>query len=226
VPEIRNHVVYPLAEVEAEFSAFFLNSSLSLMAAIAIMEIEQIRKARRGLGPIPANIPQSELTMPDSDDVIGFWGVDMSAREEYLRQKPGCWFFGLEIIRRGIGLIYPPESDLFCPEPVYGLCEWDHDYIKATARMREINARKQQTQAQLQTLNNQLLADVGATDDMDYYIKTWLSPYRLPAGVVMRQDPGSGLGVTVRSVDGVPVSGAGPANVLPYVGRVAPDAAG
>lgn len=201
VEEIKNGVVYPLAKVEAEFSAFFLNSSLSLMAALAILEIEGVRLARK----IPnasdeqlaqLNLSREEYEKPDSDDVIGFWGVDMAATEEYARQKPGCWFFGLEIVRRGIGLYYPPESDLFCPEPVYGICEWDHNYIKATARMREINSRVQANQQQLQQLNNQMMADHGAKDDMHYFIKTFMSPYGFPPGVIIHQKPGSGLGVT------------------------------
>lgn len=209
VPEIRNGIVYPLSRVEAEFSAFFLNSSLSLMAALAILEIEQIRVARKAWKEwnaepqvserpnlLPAHVPEDELEKTDEDDVIGFWGVDMSATEEYARQKPGCWFFGLEILRRGIGLYYPPESDLFCAEPVYGISEWDHGYIKATARMREINSRMEQNQRQLGQIQNQCAADIGAKEDLSYVIKNWFSPFNLPAGSLLRKKPGTGLGVT------------------------------
>ena len=227
VEEVPNHVVYPIQRVEAEFSSFFLTSSLSLMAALAILEIEQIRKARRAgdAAMLPPFVPADELGKDDSDDVIGFWGVDMRANEEYSRQLPGCWFFGLEIVRRGIGLYYPPESDLFCPEPVYGVCEWDHAYIKATTRAREINARQQASQAQMAQLQKQSYADAGVMGDLDYQIKTWMNPLRLPAGVVIRMIPGSGLGVSVAEVDGAPVhpSGAGPAAMTPYTGRVSQD---
>lgn len=47
IPEIRNHVVYPIERVEAAFSAYFLHSSLSLMLALAILEIEDARKLPR-----------------------------------------------------------------------------------------------------------------------------------------------------------------------------------
>lgn len=201
IPEIKNCVVYPIADVEAEFSAFFLNSSLSLMAAIAIMEIEKIRTARKvhkaggdASGLLPPSLA-SELDKEDSDDVIGFFGVDMSANEEYARQKPGCWFFGLEILRRGIALYYPPESDLFCPEPIYGICEWDHNYIKATVRMREINQRVQAHQEQVNKVQSQLMCDHGAKEDMAYFIKTWMAAkYALPAGLIVHE-PGTGLGI-------------------------------
>lgn len=222
VPEVQNHVVYPIAEVEAEFSSFFLNSSLSLMAAIAILRIEDLRVLRKERAASPekwASHPaalrllkvmaaediHAESVKDDSDDTIGFWGVDMAANEEYARQKPGCWFFLLEILRRGIALYIPPESDLGRPEPIYGLCEWDHAYIKATARAREINERVQTTQAQLKQAENQLCADIGARDDLNYHIKTWMSPYGMPHGTLLRTIPGTGLGTGVRLVDGKPV---------------------
>lgn len=205
----HNQVIYPLAEVEAEFSSFFLNSSLSLMAAIAILDIEQVRRARRAADPamLPMGASRDELAKDDSDDVIGFWGVDMSANEEYSRQKPGCWFFMLEALRRGIGVYYPPESDLGCPEPVYGIAEWDHAYIKATTKMREINQRSANTQQQLSTLTAQMAADAGVRDCLNYQIKNWMAArYALPAGIVLRHDAGTGLGVTITSMDGKPTT--------------------
>lgn len=225
VEEVPNHVVYPLQRMEAEFSSFFLTSSLSLMAAEAILVVEQIRKARRGEAQLPPFVNQDELGKPDSDDVIGFWGVDMRATEEYARQLPGCWFFGLEIARRGIGLYYPPESDLFCPEPVYGICEWDHAYIKATTRMRELNTRAQQNQQTITQLQAQQYADAGVRGDLEYQIKTWMNPWRLPPGKVIHMIPGSGLGVSVAEEDGAPVkaSGAVDMGAIPYTGRTAAD---
>lgn len=207
IPEIKNHVVYPLERVEDQFSAFFLTSSLSLMAALAIQTIEAVRMLRRAhagapnaadheaakflsaTGMMPDQIA-AELTKPDTDDVIGLWGVDMSANEEYQRQRPGCWFFGLQILERGIGLFYPPESDLFCPEPVYGICEWDHEYIKATARMKELTGRLERGRQQAAVAQADVAAVTGAVDDMNYFIKTWLAAkYKLPAGQVIHKVP-------------------------------------
>lgn len=192
VPEIPNHVVYPIDAVEDEFSAFFLTSSLALMQALAIQTIEQIRKARRTGNPadLPRGILGNELLKEDDDDVIGLWGVDMSATEEYARQRPGCWFFCLQILERGIGLYYPPESDLMVPEPVYGLCEWDHEYIKATARARELGQRHAMAQQKLQEASNEMNMIGGARDNLNYMITNWMGhKYKLPAGQVLRRKP-------------------------------------
>lgn len=187
IPEFPTHVVYPLAQVEAEFSSYFLTSSLALMLALAILEIETVRKQ-------PGH--------DNNEDVIGLWGVDMAATEEYGYQRPGCWFFLLEALRRGIGVYVPPESDLLRPQPVYGISEWDHSYIKLTARSRELNARVQQQQAQLEQTKNDMLQLRGAMEDLDYMVKTWTSPYGIPAGVTVRIVPGTGLGGKATPTDG------------------------
>lgn len=219
IPEIDNHVVYPLTQVEAEFSSLFLTSSLSLMAALAILTLDHLRALRavkREGGDIDAShhshwlqamkvkLDPSEIDKADTDDEIGWFGVDMSANEEYSRQKPGAWFFGLEMLRRGIGMYYPPESDLFCPEPVYGISEWNADYIKQTTRMREFNAKLSADQNLLQQLTQQIAANAGAKDDLAYQIKTWMNHWRIPAGVTVRLAPGTGLGCGVNTVDGKP----------------------
>ena len=173
IPEITNHVVYPLERVEAEFSSYFLSSSLSLMMALAILEIEDYRKA----------YPEHD----QNGDIIGFWGVDMAANEEWESQRPGCHHFVLEALRRGIGVYVPPESDLLRPLPVYGISEWDHEYIKLTARARELNERANraaQTAAQAKGEETYIR---GAIDDLTYMVKTWTSKHGLPAGQIIRK---------------------------------------
>jgi len=179
VPEIPNHVPYPIERVEAEFSAYFLHSSLSLMMAMAILEIEDARKT-------PGH--------DNAEDMIGMWGVDMAATEEYGDQRAGCQFFILEALRRGIKVYVPPESCLLRPKPVYGISEWDHNYIKSTQRSKELNARMAQQNQLLQDAQKQLAFLAGAADNMNYYINTWTSPYGLPAGAVLDIIPGTGLG--------------------------------
>lgn len=173
VADLPSHVVYPIAKVEEQFSAYFLTSSLALMMALAILEIE---------------------AKGEPDNVIGFWGVDMAATEEYGYQRAGCQFFILEALRRGIGVYVPPESDLLRPMPVYGISEWDHTYIKATARMRELNSRRQQHQAEVEQATKALMFISGACDDLDYFVKTWTSPYGVPSGQLVKMEPGTGLG--------------------------------
>lgn len=172
VPEIKNHVVYPIERVEDEFSSYFLTSSLSLMMALAILEIEDARKQ-------PGHNP--------SDDVIGMWGVDMAATEEYGYQRAGCQHFILEAINRGIGFYLPPESDLLRPMPVYGLCEWDHNYIKLTARARELNHRLSVANQQAAEVQATARFLMGGVDDLNYMVNTWTSPYGLPSGEIIRK---------------------------------------
>jgi len=171
IPEIPNHVIYPIERVETEFSSYFLTSSLALMCALAILEIEDERK-RRSNG--------------ESDDVIGFWGVDMSASEEWGYQRAGCQHFILEALRRGIGVYVPPESCLLRPMPVYGISEWSYSYIKLTQRARELNALRDQHQKQLQESQVRLASLAGAMEDLQYTVNTWTSPYGLPAGTVIK----------------------------------------
>ena len=170
--DIPNQVPYPIERVEAEFSSYFLTSSVALMLAVAILEIEDYRKKNPGYDP--------------HEDVIGLWGIDMAACEEYVEQRWGCQHFILEALRRHIGVYVPPESCLLRPRPIYGLSEWDHNYIKMTARAKEINGRLQQANTEI----NQKTAEVqglhGSLENLNYMVNTWTSPYGLPSGQVIR----------------------------------------
>lgn len=175
IPELRaNAIRYPIERVEEEFSSYFLTSSLALMCALAILEIEDARRKR-------AN--------GEGDDVIGFWGVDMSANEEYGYQRAGCQHFILEALRRGIGVYVPPESCLLRPVPVYGLSEWGHVYIKLTQRAREFNERIQAAVKQRAEAEATIQALQGSLEDLNYNVQTWTSPYGLPPGTVIRFKP-------------------------------------
>jgi hypothetical protein len=183
VPDLPNAVLYPTEQVEAEFSPYFLTSSLALMMAVAILEIEQVRRER-------ALMTGSK----ENDDTIGMWGVDMSAGEEWAEQRPGCQFFILEALRRGIRVYIPPESDILRPLPIYGVSEWDAKYIKATARAREMNTRIA-NHAQVAAENTKQHTYLqGAMDNMNYFIKTFLSDHGLPPGIFLKHTEGSGLG--------------------------------
>src|SRR3990167_8706819 len=61
IAEIPNHVVYPIDEMEAKFSSYFMTSSLALMLALAIDTIEKVRAARADWqetkGKLDAGIP-------------------------------------------------------------------------------------------------------------------------------------------------------------------------
>jgi len=178
IPEIPNHIVYPIERVVKEFTPYFLTSSLSLMMAIAILEIQDLR--------------ERDKKHDWDEDVIGFFGVDMSAAEEYGGQRFGCQHFILEAQNRDIGIYVPLESCLLRPMPVYGLQEWTHTYIKLTARARELTARKLQAVKQVEEGKQMMIGVTGAAEDLEYMVNTWISPYEgLESGVVVRKDVGN-----------------------------------
>ena len=205
IPEIPNHVVYPVDEMEAKFSSYFMTSSLALMMALAIDTIEKVRSARRQGTPLPMGVDPAEIEKPDDDDVIGMWGVDMAATEEYGYQRPGCQFFVLEALRRGIGFYLPPESDLMRPMPVYGTSEWDHNYIKLTSRARELNSKGQGLAQQMEAAKTEHLVLQGQMQALNQFVHTWTSPYGMQVGMIVRQVPGTGLGSGVTHMDGRPI---------------------
>ena len=120
-------------------------------------------------------------------------------------QRPGCQFFILEAMRRGIGIYLPPESDLMRPMPVYGISEWDHNYIKLTTRSREINAMSQEAQRLVQENTQRLATLAGESHMLDFFVKTWTSPFGMQHGLVVRQAPGTGLGSGITHVDARPI---------------------
>ena len=115
-------------------------------------------------------------------------GLASHNSEEYEWQRPGCQFFILEALRRGIGVYVPPESCLLRPQPIYGISEWQHNYIKLTQRSREINARLATAQRQKAEAEATVYTCMGALEDLTYNIKTWGAPQSqgLPPGQVVR----------------------------------------
>jgi len=194
--------------------------------ALAIDSIEQIRYARKAwkewtpepkftAGSInyverpnflPEGIAAAELDKPDSDDVIGLWGVDMAAHDEYAYQRPGCQNLVLEAMRRDIGVYLPPESDLMRPMPVYGISEWDHNYIKLTSRAKELSAGTQMAQAQIEEAKIKMVGMQGESHALNYFVSTWTSPYGMLPGMIIRQEPRTGMGSGITQFDGRPIT--------------------
>lgn len=225
VADIPSHVVYPIERMELKFSSYFMTSSLALMLALAIDTIEEVRAARRkmkeskevmldagvpnctslnGFNPLPYGVDPAELEKDDSDDTIGMWGVDMAAHEEYAYQRPGCQFFILEALRRGINVYLPPESDLMRPMPVYGISEWDHNYIKLTQRAKEVNARAEAYQRQAAEAQQNIAGLQGEMHALNAFVNTWTSPYGLPHGITLECTDGN-LGGGITHLDARPL---------------------
>lgn len=146
VPEVKNCKVLPVEYLVKKYSPYFFTSSLSWMFAMA-MELN----------------PKS----------IGLWGVDMSAGEEYATQRPGCHYFAMLAKSMGIEVGVPPESDLFRPPPLYGVCETTHAWIKHTARTRELNERINMAQQKLAQATQEIQFLSGCKDDMSWQLGTW-----------------------------------------------------
>lgn len=207
IDDLPNATVYPIDAMEEKFSSYFMTSSLALMLALAIDTVEKTRAARRSCNPneLPPLVNVEELTKDDSDDIIGMWGVDMAATEEYGYQRPGCQFFILEALRRGIKVFLPPESDLMRPMPVYGISEWDHNYIKMTQNARMLSGKAQECQRVIAEAQAQLGPLQGEMAALNQFVHTWTSPYGMKHGMVISQEPGTGLGSGITSFDGRPV---------------------
>jgi hypothetical protein len=146
VPEVKNCKVLPVEYLVKKYSPYFFTSSLSWMFAMA-MELN----------------PKS----------IGLWGVDMAATEEYGYQRAGCQYFALLAKAMGIEVGVPPESDLFRPSPLYGVCETTHAWIKNTARTRELNERIRVASEKLSMASQEIQFLNGCKDDMNWQLNTW-----------------------------------------------------
>ena len=218
IDDLPAATVYPIDRMEEKFSSYFMTSSLALMLAMAIDTVEQVRAARRAKhsataapAALPALVDPAELDKPDSDDIIGMWGVDMAATEEYGYQRPGCQFFILEAMRRGIKVYLPPESDLMRPMPVYGISEWDHNYIKMTSNARMLSGKAQDAQRMIQEAQVQVHRLEGEMAALNQFVHTWTSPYGMKHGMVISHEPGTGLGGGITSFDGRPLARMEPA---------------
>lgn len=166
VPAIPRSETLPHQDLVKKYGHFFFTSSLAWMAAMAIEAILLNREL------LKAGVPEAKPIGPEGE-MIGFWGVDMAATEEYGYQRAGCQFFATLAASMGIKVHVPPESDLMTPAPLYGIFEGDHRAIKYLARHRELSGRRDALAAQVASLSNSLHFVNGAIDDMNYHMQMW-----------------------------------------------------
>ena len=146
VPEVKNCVLLPWRELVAKYGPYFFTSSLAWMMAMAIEA-----GAKK----------------------IALYGVDMAANTEYHDQRMGCQYFALMAAARGIEVGVPPESDLFRPAPLYGVCETSHAWIKQRARNIELNSRLTDASERAKTALEEIHFIKGALDDQDWNLHSW-----------------------------------------------------
>lgn len=143
---LPNGIVYPIAELVEKYGRDFFTSSLAYMLALAIEQ---------------------------KPEVIGMWGVDMSANEEYSQQRPGCKFFMREAQLAGIKVVTAPQSDIATWAPLYGYQEFSPMWAKQKVRANELKERVQKAEAKKAQAENEILVLRGALDDMQYITNTY-----------------------------------------------------
>ena len=158
-PTVKNAVIYPYAYMVAKYGPYHFTSSVAWMIALAL---EFKPKA------------------------IGLWGVDMAAHEEWASQRPGCQHFLGLALRMGIEVVLPPESDLMQPTTMYGVCEISERHIKWTARLRELQTRRNVAQAGVNSASAEVTFLNGAIENMQYMLAQWVD----------NDDPGLHLAVS------------------------------
>lgn len=147
-PNLPNATVYPLSDVVAEFSPHFFTSGPVYMIALAILK---------------------------GATEIGIWGIDMATAEEYADQRPGCKFFMLEAVKRGIKFHLPPQSDLLTLSPLYGYLDESPMWLKLCARGEELRAQMQQAERDLEEAKYKFAFFKGAWDGNEYTKRTWVT---------------------------------------------------
>lgn len=156
-PGFVNSEPYPLADIIAKYSQYFLTSTVSLMLAKAITEILAGREGKEG----------------PFDDAIGLCGVDMATNEEYASQRSGCQFFIRECHLNNIAVVIPPESDIAEPPAVYGLCMESRRWRKLYQRERELQGRVAELKAARIKVTTDEVKLTGALEDTQYHLQTW-----------------------------------------------------
>lgn len=151
-PDIPGSVAYPLDAMIEKYGPYFFTSSFSYMIAEAIDVL-----AKSG----------------DEEKILGFWGIDCSATEEYGLQRPGAHFFYMKACEAGIKIICPPESDLLHPPALYGFVENDPWFRKNMARMREYSHAHGCAMTDLRIAQEKVMRLQGTIDDMQWQLNTW-----------------------------------------------------
>jgi hypothetical protein len=138
--------LFPWRELVREFGPYFFTSTFAWMAAFALHQ---------------------------GAKEIGFFGVDMSSKDEYITQRPGGHYFITLAKQRGIKLNIPNESDLIQPPPLYGIFSSMPMGRKLATRRAEVKGRIAHSQMQISQLQGEMTYLNGALEDIDYWENIW-----------------------------------------------------
>lgn len=144
--QVARATTFPKNEMVALFGDSFFTSSFTWMMALAIAK---------------------------GATEIALYGIDMASRDEYIRQRPGFFFFKYLAEQRGIKVSAPHESDIMQAPALYA-------YVDSTPFGRKIMARRQEVQGRVNgmTQERDRLANSigylqGALEDLDYFESIW-----------------------------------------------------
>lgn len=185
VPEIPSSRALPVQDLVKKWGDYFFTSSIAWMLAMAIDTIQADRERRaKEAAALERVVKANDITAPaiaPEQDCIGLFGVDMSAAEEYMWQRPGCHFFITMAHALKIRLVVPEESDILRPPPLYGISESWHRSIKFLARTDMLKARLRNVEIGQKNLADEAAFVKGALDDNEYHRRTWIQDYDVHA---------------------------------------------
>lgn len=153
-PLIPSSVRIPYEYLIEKYGPYFFTSTVAYMLVMAI-EV---------LAP---RVAAGEKVM------LGLFGVDMAAGEEWAYQRPGCQHFVGLAMAMGINVLLPEESDLMRPPTMYGIGEHNPRHIRLLARLADCNAQKQQIDAQIPQLQHRSAHLQGLIDQLQYDLAVW-----------------------------------------------------
>ena len=160
VPELPGSRELPWQDLVKRYGPYFFNSSLSWMMAMAIERILLKRK-------------HAEEVKDPEPDMIGLWGVDMAAGEEYGYQRAGCQYFVHVAKALDIEVKVPPESDLLRPPGLYGVDEHLHRRIKWAAKRAELEFHLKDFETTAAHAGKHAAYMKGALETLTYMEQNW-----------------------------------------------------
>jgi hypothetical protein len=143
---VPNATTFPKDEMVEMFGDDFFTSSFAWMMALAI------------------SMGAAEISL---------YGIDMASRDEYIRQRPGFYYFRQMARQRGVKVSAPHESDIMQAPPLYAYVDSTPFGRKIMARRTEVSGRVSGMVQQRDQLNNNINYLQGAQEDLDYFESIW-----------------------------------------------------
>lgn len=140
-------MTFPWFEMVEQFGRDFFTSSFSWMMALAITQ---------------------------GAAEIALYGIDMASRDEYIRQRPGFYYFKRRAEERGCKVTAPYESDIMQPPALYAYQDSTPQGRKLMARRKEVADRAAGHSQQIGQHQHSQAYLQGALEDIDYQETIWI----------------------------------------------------